>query len=126
MTEKKVAEKKPEVKKAVAKKPTNGKGAVKETKRGPSGDSIGKMELTAMVAKALDYPVAPTKAIVDTLFETIIGQVKKGKVVVIQGLFKAQIVQKKARTARNPRTGESIKVPAKKAIKLKKANSLKL
>jgi DNA-binding protein HU-beta len=55
-----------------------------------------------------------------------VGQIKKGKVVVIQGLFKAQIVQKKARDARNPRTGETIKVPAKKAIHLKKANSLKL
>ena len=125
MAEKKVApEKKSAEKKVIAeKKPTNGKGVVK---RGPSGDSIGKTELTAMVAKDLDFAFAPTKAVIDAFLLTIVTQVKKSKTVVIPGLFRAQIVNRKARMSRNPKTGETFKVPARKAIKLRKASSFNL
>jgi len=43
----------------------------------------------------------------------------------IPGLGKLVLVQRKARMGRNPRTGEAIKIPAKKVVKFRVAKACK-
>ncbi|MGA7414968.1 MAG: HU family DNA-binding protein [Bryobacteraceae bacterium] len=50
---------------------------------------------------------------------------EKSGVFVIPGVGRLVRVERKARTGRNPATGESIKIPAKKAVKFRVAKSPK-
>ena len=63
--------------------------------------------------------------VVDTVLETIVKSLKKGEEVSIAGLGIFSVKQRAARTARNPRTGESIKVAAMKVPKFRAAKALK-
>jgi DNA-binding protein HU-beta len=51
--------------------------------------------------------------------------VKKNGVFVLPGLGRMVRVERKARVGRNPATGESIKIPAKKVVKFRVAKSFK-
>jgi DNA-binding protein HU-beta len=50
---------------------------------------------------------------------------KKGGDVPLSGLGKFKVQNRKARIGRNPQTGESIKIPAKKVVKFTVAKNLK-
>ncbi len=43
----------------------------------------------------------------------------------LPGIGKIALVKRKARTGRNPRTGEAIKIPARKAVKFRVAKAAK-
>ena len=62
---------------------------------------------------------------VDTMIDTIISSLKKGDDVSIAGLGIFAVKQRKARQARNPRTGATVNVPASKAPKFRAAKALK-
>jgi len=62
---------------------------------------------------------------VDKMVESIIESLKKGEEVSIAGLGIFSVKQRKAREARNPRTGEAIQVPAMKVPKFRAAKALK-
>ncbi len=65
------------------------------------------------------------KSIMDCLAQTAITEVKKNGVFVIPGIGRLVRVDRKARMGRNPATGESIKIPAKKVVKFRVAKSAK-
>ena len=52
-----------------------------------------------------------------------IAEVKKNGVFVLPGIGRLVRVDRKARTGRNPATGETIKIPAKKVVKFRVAKS---
>lgn len=62
---------------------------------------------------------------VDKMVDSIIESLKKGEEVSIAGLGIFSVKQRQAREARNPRTGESIQVPAMKVPKFRAAKALK-
>jgi DNA-binding protein HU-beta len=62
---------------------------------------------------------------VDMVFDSIVNTMKKGEEVSIAGLGIFSVKQRAAREARNPRTGEAIKVPAMKVPKFRAAKALK-
>ncbi len=61
----------------------------------------------------------------DALLNSITMAMKKGDEVSIAGLGIFSVKQRKSRTARNPRTGEAITVPAMKVPKFRAAKALK-
>ena len=65
------------------------------------------------------------RAILDGLAELAISEVKKNGVFVIPGIGRLVKVDRKARTGRNPATGETIKIPAKKVVKFRVAKAAK-
>lgn len=81
------------------------------------------------IAEAVQVVLGGTKVqaeqVVDSVIEAIIGSLKKGNEVSIAGLGIFSVKARAARTARNPRTGESIKVPAMKVPKFRAAKALK-
>ena len=63
--------------------------------------------------------------LLDNLSTLAIGEVKKNGVFVLPGIGRLVRVDRKARMGRNPATGESIKIPAKKVVKFRVAKAAK-
>lgn len=62
---------------------------------------------------------------VEGLFDSIVKSLAKGEEVSIGGFGIFKVVQRKARMARNPRTGEKIQVAAQKAPRFRPSKNLK-
>jgi DNA-binding protein HU-beta len=65
------------------------------------------------------------KSLLDALAKTAITEVKKNGLFVLPGIGRLVRVDRKARTGRNPSTGEIIKIPAKKVVRFRVAKSAK-
>ena len=61
----------------------------------------------------------------DDLVEALVNNLKKGNRVRLGGLGILQVKARAARTGRNPATGETIQIPAKKKIAFRPAKELK-
>jgi DNA-binding protein HU-beta len=57
--------------------------------------------------------------------EMILKETKKNGVSIVPGLGKLVRVERKARTGRNPATGATIKIAAKKVVKFRIAKAVK-
>ena len=66
--------------------------------------------------------MATTKMIA-WLGETAIREVKKNGIFIVPGIGRLVRVDRKARMGRNPATGETIKIAAKKVVKFRVAKS---
>jgi len=65
------------------------------------------------------------REITDRVFGEILEDLKKDRDVVLPGIGKIKVVNRAARTARVPQTGEEIKVPAHKTLKLTLSKGIK-
>jgi DNA-binding protein HU-beta len=86
---------------------------------------MNKMALVELLAEKHGVTKADAERMVDTLIDAIIGALKSGDEVSIAGLGIFSAKMRAARTARNPRTGESIQVPAMRVPKFRAAKALK-
>jgi DNA-binding protein HU-beta len=87
-----------------------------------------RMTQTALVralAEAGEVSNKQGRAILDKLGELAVSEVKKNGVFVMPGIGRLVRVDRKARMGRNPATGESIKIPAKKVVKFRVAKAAK-
>ena len=78
---------------------------------------MNKGQLIAEVAKKTNLSKKDAASTVNATIEAIKKNVKKGVTLVGFGTFK--VVRRKARTGRNPQTGEEIKIKAKNVVKFK-------
>jgi len=86
---------------------------------------MNKAELVDALHAALGGTRVAAEQGVETLINSIVEALKKGDEVSIAGLGIFSVKQRKSRMARNPRTGESITVPAMKVPKFRAAKALK-
>jgi DNA-binding protein HU-beta len=86
---------------------------------------MNKMALVELLSEKHGVTKADAERMLDTLIDAITGSLKKGEEVSIAslGIFSAKM--RAARTARNPRTGASIQVPAMRVPKFRAAKALK-
>ena len=86
---------------------------------------MNKQDIAEKVHAVLGTTKADAERAVEAMIEAIVHTLKQGDEVSIAGLgiFKAQ--PRAARTARNPRTGETIKVAATRTPKFRAAKALK-
>src|SRR5216683_480554 len=82
-------------------------------------------QLVRTLAEHCEVNNKVARAMMDCLAATAIGEVKKNGVFVVPGIGRLVRVDRKARTGRNPATGESIKIPAKKVVKFRVAKAAK-
>ena len=61
---------------------------------------------------------------VNAFFEVTADALKAGDKVVFPGTFKAEVSERKAITGRNPITGETLNIPAKKVVKAKLSDKI--
>jgi integration host factor subunit beta len=66
-----------------------------------------------------------TEIVVETVFDSIKEALKKGEKIEIRGFGNFRLKERQPRKARNPKTGESVDVPQKKAIRFKAGKALK-
>ncbi len=86
---------------------------------------MNKTELIAAVAKASGLKKADAEKAVNEVGKTIISVLKKGEKVQVIGFGTFESRKRPARIARNPRTGEEIKVRASKAPAFKASKAFK-
>jgi DNA-binding protein HU-beta len=65
------------------------------------------------------------QAVVDCVFSSITNSLKKNDNVTLIGFGTFKVAKRKARTGRNPQTGEEIKIKAKKVPKFVAGKALK-
>jgi DNA-binding protein HU-beta len=73
---------------------------------------VTKSELVAQVAKNSGVSSREAETVLNGFRDVVQASVKAGKDISYPGLGKFSRVSRKARTARNPRTGETLKVAA--------------
>ena len=86
---------------------------------------MNKNDLVAAVADASGLTKADAAKACDAVFDTITSTMKGGAEVRLVGFGTFSVVQRKATTGRNPRTGETIQIPASKQPKFKAGKGLK-
>jgi len=75
--------------------------------------------------KGVDVSKKHAEEVVDFVFDTIADTMKRGDEVSIAGFGTFVAKQRKARQARNPKTGAAVNVPAMKVPKFKAGKGLK-
>ena len=74
-----------------------------------------KTELVTHVAQRLPYmTLKDAEVVLDTIFESMAEALAQGEKVEIRGFGSFKVKNREERQGRNPRTGESVHVPAKK------------
>jgi DNA-binding protein HU-beta len=86
---------------------------------------MNKVDLIRSAMERLELARKDAVALVDGLFEDIQDAVIAGEAVKIPGFGQFKVRDRAARIARNPATGEPVKVPAKRVFKFLPAKALK-
>ena len=86
---------------------------------------MNSSDLVAQVAAATAMPKTAAEKAVAAAFEAITAALKAGDDVRIAGFGTFAVTKRSARTGRNPRTGETIKIAASSAAKFTPAKALK-
>ena len=86
---------------------------------------MNKVELVEAVAKSAGLTKSAAAQAVDATFEAITKALKKGEKVPVVGFGTFGVSKRAAREGRNPRTGETVKIAARKAVTFKAGSALK-
>lgn len=87
--------------------------------------TMNKLALIEKVHMSLGDTKAAAEKAVDAIFGSIVETLKSGEEVSIAGFGIFSAKERAARTARNPKTGEPIQVPAMRVAKFRAAKALK-
>ena len=79
---------------------------------------MNKRDLVGAVAAHTESDIKSAQKIVDGTIDVILATVAKGEVVTLAGFAKFERKNRPARLARNPQTGATVKVAAKKVAKI--------
>jgi DNA-binding protein HU-beta len=85
--------------------------------------SLTQTQIVAKLAETEQLPKKQVKSLLDNLAQLAYKEAKNG--FTVPGLGKLVLVQRKARMGRNPATGETIKIPAKKVVKFRVSKAAK-
>jgi DNA-binding protein HU-beta len=86
---------------------------------------MNKADIIAKVHEVLGTTKADAERAVEAVFGSIEAAMKDGDAVSVAGFGIFEAKMRAAREARNPRTGETVKVPAMRAPKFRAAKGLK-
>jgi DNA-binding protein HU-beta len=88
-------------------------------------NTMNKADIVEKVHEVVGGTRADAERAVETLISTVSDALSKGQEVSIAGLGIFATKTRNARTGRNPRTGESIEIPAMRVPKFRAAKALK-
>ena len=78
-----------------------------------------KKDFVDSVAEMNGMSKKDVSATIDAIFETLTEVMMEGDSVSFQGFGTFSSVERSARTGRNPQTGKTMQIPAKKVVKFK-------
>jgi len=85
---------------------------------------MNKAQLIDAIASQSKLTKAASEKALNAMLKAIQSALKKGDRVGLVGFGSFVVVQRKARTGRNPQTGKEIKIPAKKVVKFRPGKNL--
>jgi DNA-binding protein HU-beta len=85
---------------------------------------MNKKELIESIAGAADISKAAAEKALNGTLVAIAESLKGGDKVTLVGFGTFSVAQRDARQGRNPQTGKTIKIPAKKVVKFKAGSKL--
>ena len=86
---------------------------------------MNKSELVEYIAKSADISKAAAARSLDAMMNAVKATLKKNQSVTLVGFGTFSVGQRAARSGRNPRTGEVIKIKSAKVPKFKAGKALK-
>jgi DNA-binding protein HU-beta len=86
---------------------------------------VNKTELIEHIAKATDTSKASAARSLEAMIDAVRKTLKKGGTVSLVGFGTFAVGKRAARTGRNPRTGDTIKIKAAKVPKFRPGKGLK-
>jgi DNA-binding protein HU-beta len=86
---------------------------------------MNKQDVVAKIAKDTGITKTAAAAAVDSLIDGITKSLKKGDAVSFVGFGTFKVSNRKARTARNPQTGDAIKIPKRRVPRFSAGKALK-
>ncbi len=87
---------------------------------------MNKAQLIDAIASKTSMTKADSGKALGALTDSLTSALKKGERISFPGFGTFSVVQRKARTGRNPRTGETIAIKAKTVVKFKPSSKLAL
>jgi DNA-binding protein HU-beta len=88
------------------------------------GYDMTKLEIVNKISETISQPKNDIEKVIDEFVRISQDTLKAGEKVSLTGLGSFICKEKAARTARNPKTGASVQVPAKKVVKFKPGKEL--
>ncbi len=85
--------------------------------------AMTKAQIVGRLADKGDITKATAGALLDELASMAAKEAKNG--FTVPGIGKVVLVNRKARMGRNPQTGEALKIPAKRVVRIRIAKALK-
>lgn len=95
------------------------------TAKAPASPTVTLKNIGSDLAETHELSKKQMNTILDDLIQSFVKNLKKGNRIRIAGLGILQVRKRAARMGRNPATGETIKIPAKKKIAFRAAKELK-
>ena len=86
---------------------------------------LTKTALIKSMSEQLEMPTKQVALFFETMAATALKETKKNGEFTIPGIGKLVKAERKARTGRNPQTGEAIKIKAKTVVKFRVAKAAK-
>ena len=86
---------------------------------------MNKQELISKIAEDTGITKANAAAAVDSFIDGVTRSLKKGQPITFVGFGTFKPAMRKARTARNPQTGASIKIPKRRVVRFSAGKALK-
>lgn len=87
--------------------------------------TVTKKEIVERVAAKTGQTKLAVKQIVQLFFDEIIQDLTNGSRLEFRDFGVFEVVMRKPRTGRNPRTGETVGVPAKRAVAFKMGKAMR-
>ena len=85
---------------------------------------MNKVELINALAEKAGMTKVDARKAIDALMDVAKAELKKGGKIALVGFGTMGVNERPARQGRNPRTGKTIKIAAKKVVKFKAASNL--
>jgi integration host factor subunit beta len=84
-----------------------------------------KADLVEKVAKEADMTKKDAEKLVEIIFDSIVSTLNEGEKIELRGFGSFRVRERNARKGRNPKTGEAVKIPAKRVAYFKPGKDLK-
>lgn len=85
---------------------------------------MNKAELISAIASHANLSKVDSKKAIDAFIAVTSEALQEGERVTLVGFGSFSVVERDARAGRNPRTGETIQIPAKRVVKFKAGSEL--
>jgi len=86
---------------------------------------VNKAEIVDGISQETGVMKRHVEQVVNSLFSTVASELKAGRRLSVIGFGSFVPTKRSARTGRNPRTGEPIKIPASKGVRFSAGSALK-